>query len=98
PTCVVRMRSVLSFMTLSSMPQLRGCQFGAFDQRAELAVGDLGIDPASVTDESGKPAVCPSKNAFAPNDIRKLADALRHEFRMFDVVGAGVDHAGDQHL
>ena len=43
----------------------------------QFAVCDLAVDPASVTDECRETAVGTGENAFAPNDVRKLADALR---------------------
>src|ERR1700729_199113 len=43
-------------------------------------------------------AVSAGDHALAADNIGELADALSDEFRMLDVVRAGVDHAGDQNL
>src|ERR1700722_11447758 len=43
-------------------------------------------------------AVGAGDHALAADDIGELADALSDEFRMLDVVRAGVYHAGDQNL
>src|SRR5579863_542720 len=99
PTCVVRMRSVLSFIIRPpSMPQLRRCQLRSFHERAELSISDLWVYPSRMPDECRKAAIRASHDPLASHDIGELADALRHQFGVFDVVGAGVDHAWDQHL
>ena len=90
---------MLSFMT--RLPQCHSfldASFAPFDQRAELAVGDLRIHPARVADKGRETAIGAGEHPLASDDVGELADALRHQFRVLDVVGAGVDHAGDQHL
>ena len=70
---------------------------GALDQRAELELGDLRIDLA-VAGEGAEAAVGAGDDALAADHVGEAHDALRHQFGMLDIVGAGVDHAGQQDL
>ena len=47
---------------------------------------------------SAKAAVDACDHALAADDVGVAADALRHQPRMLDEVGGGIDHAGDQDL
>src|ERR1700678_4145259 len=80
------------------MPQPSRCELRAFHERRQLAVGNFRIHPTRVANECREAAIGPGNHPLAAHDVAESPYALRDEFGMLDVVGAGVDHAGDQHL
>ena len=70
---------------------------GAGDQRAELEIGDLRIDLA-VAGRGAEAAIGAGDHLVAADDLGQPHDALRHQIGMLDIIGGGVDDAGQQHL
>ncbi len=65
---------------------------GALAQRAQLLPGHRGIDLA-VAGEGAEAAIRAGHDALLADDVGEPFDALRDEFRVFDVIGAGVDQS-----
>src|ERR1700691_3448994 len=72
------------------LPQPRGRDIGALAQRPQLLPSHGRIDFA-VAGEGTEAAIRAGHDALLADDIGEPLDALRDEFRMFDIVGAGVD-------
>ena len=60
---------------------------GAFDKRAQLGPGKIGMDPAA------KSAIRVSNDVFAAYDRGIAKDAVGDELRVFDKVGGMADDA-----
>src|SRR3984885_8832175 len=81
-----------------SVPESRGCDLRALYQRSQFAECDLAIHPAGGADRCREPTIRPGDHPLAPDNVGKAADALGDQLGVLDVVGAGIDHTGDQDL
>src|SRR5262245_25583369 len=80
-----------------SSPEPTGRDLRTLAKGPELQPRDPGID-SRIADESAEAAIGAGDHVLLADDLRILLEALRHEPRMLDDVGEGVDHAGDQRL
>src|SRR5580658_7938697 len=83
--------------TAGALSQPRGRDIGALAQRPQLLPSHRRIDLA-VAREGTEAAVRAGDDALPADDSGEPLDALRDEFRMFDVVGAGIDQSRSEHL
>src|SRR5437867_3552596 len=82
-------------LALPLFPELLRRQPRALGHRLELGPGDLGLDLIDRPGERRHAAVGAGDHALAPDDLRVADDPLRHQLRVLDEVGRGVEHAGD---
>src|SRR6056297_4142299 len=81
-----------SFMALYASRR----QLGPDRKRAQLGIGDLGIDRPE-TGKRAKTAIAACDYPVRPDDPGKAVDPLRHHFGVLDEIGCRIDHAGHQH-
>ena len=82
---------------LSYSPQAAAGELGAFDQRAQLQIRDVGIHRAEAG-ERAETAVAAGDHALAADEVGVAADPLGDQLRMLDVVRRRADHAGNEDL
>src|SRR6185437_6195323 len=78
-------------------PQALARNRRAFDHGGELLEGDIGVELA-IARESAEAAIGSGNHALAPNDRGEAGDALGDELGMLDIIGRGVEHAGNEDL
>src|SRR5918996_6629515 len=93
PTCVVKMREELFFMSTSLAPELGGSDSSAFRQCLELGPGDLGM-----ADPCAQAAIRSRDHIVASDNARVLQQTLRYQFRMLDEITGVSDDTRNQDL
>src|SRR6202044_2982281 len=78
-------------------PEFAGGQVGAFGHGGELGPGDFGVD-GHERGEGGEAAVGAGDHVLPADEAGVADQALGDQFRVLDVVGGGVEHAGDEDL
>src|SRR5499426_3592119 len=82
---------------IGSAPELLRGEARALGHHGDLGPGDLGLHEIGPP-KGGEAAVAPGHHPLASDDLRVAHDALRHQLRVLDEVGGGVEYAGDDHL
>src|SRR5215831_6716058 len=82
---------------IGSAPELLRGQARALGHHGDLGPSDLGLHKIGAP-EGGEAAVASGHHPLAPDDLRVAHEALRHQLRVLDEVGGGVEHAGDDNL
>src|SRR5215510_3325256 len=82
---------------IRSAPKLLRGEARALGHHGDLSPGDLGLHEIGAA-KGGEAAVAPRDHPLAPDDLRIAHEALRHQLRMLDEVGGGVEHTGNDHL
>src|SRR5262249_13756825 len=85
-------KPVPTFPENALMPQLLGCEPGAFGKHLQLRPGDLRMDAAA------EAAVRAGDDVLAADNLGVAHDAVGHHLRMFDDIGGVADDAGDEQL
>jgi hypothetical protein len=84
-------------MTSMLSPKFLGGESGPLGQGLELKPDDFGVDLDS-PGEGAETAIDPGYHVFPPDTVGVPGDALGRQLRVFDEVGRGVDHSGDDDL
>src|SRR5262249_34587285 len=79
-------------------PEDSGHQTNAFGHDAQLGPDDLRLDLIRRHGKGTKVAVRPGDDVLLTHDLGIAHQPLRHQLQVFDKVGGGVQHAGNEDL